>query len=587
MSVISNYIDYNGGFLKAIKKFIGVLFKIVRDQGAPGLYRQWQETKKRMRQIDFERSRISALSDYQRTRRIRILSPQHTAYIAYMLDMQFRMFDISSEIIIDQEHVPDKDVLYLVICPQVMSRLPLHRISFQMEQSTSQRWFTPKYLKILSESIAVMDYNTDNIKTLQTVGVSTGIQYFYPVHPAPNYLDYLASVGMNLKSQRSHDFDISFYGDINCERRAFILDALSKVFRVQVLFNVFGEDLYNALLRSKVVLNIHYYEPALLETTRICECISLGIPVVSEMGGIDELHDDFDGMVKYVESGDVGGIIVAVSDYLDHYSQLPRPRLPYQNVRNSSSSLFSTGRFLLGCGLIEPSGFLDVCVDFTFKQNTPICLSLPETPIRRAFAMKSSINQPVYFDGLRHLQGWKGCALSYWYLLNEARRQQLKQVEIYEDDCQFPPGISESLDIVRDYLGSTKDNWDIFSGLVTSIPDQAVIYKIESYRGIRFVHLNKTLGTVYNIFNNSIFDHLCSWDISNNNAATNTIDKYLSLKKDLRVVTCIPYIVGHAEDIDSTLWGFGNSAYGSLINSSAEKLEELVNAFELSIADSD
>ena len=52
----------------------------------------------------------------------------------------------------------------------------------------------------------------------------------------------------------------------------------------------------------------------------------------------------------------------------------------------------------------------------TIDAHVPICLSLPETPQRRAYAEQNCIQKPLFFDGLRHVQGWKGCALSYWYL---------------------------------------------------------------------------------------------------------------------------------------------------------------------------
>ncbi len=40
--------------------------------------------------------------------------------------------------------------------------------------------------------------------------------------------------------------------------------------------------MYNIICQARVVVNIHYYDGALLETPRICECISLGVPVLSE-----------------------------------------------------------------------------------------------------------------------------------------------------------------------------------------------------------------------------------------------------------------------------------------------------------------
>ena len=67
-----------------------------------------------------------------------------------------------------------------------------------------------------------------------------------------------------------------FYGDANCDRRRKFLQELQKEFSVRVESNLFGEAMQDAIRRSKIVINIHYYEDALLETTRVAEILSLG-----------------------------------------------------------------------------------------------------------------------------------------------------------------------------------------------------------------------------------------------------------------------------------------------------------------------
>lgn len=580
MSIIGNYIHYNRGPLKAIRKFLAVLMKLVTTQGLFGIHKQLMETRLRMQQMDYERSRANALLSYHATRVLRIIATHHTAYVAYMLDMQFSQFGITSKIYFDPKHKPDKDALYLVICPQMLTYVPRHMIVFQMEQSTSTRWFTTRYLKLLQQSIAIIDYSSHNLEYLQALGFKTGSLYLYPVCPIPNYREYLATRGINFIVPGTMDVEVSFYGDINCERRRTILKELSRNFRIQVISNLFGADLLAALLRSRVVLNIHYYESALLETTRISECVSMGIPVVSESGMPSERHEEFGGLVRYVPSGDISAMAKEIASLLNQNE--PRNETYCSGVELEQATTFSTARFLVGCGLIDASELLSRPSGITLSEGVPICLSLPETPLRRKYAELSCIEQPRYFDGLRHVQGWKGCALSYWYLTNEAKRQGMSQLEVYEDDCQFFPNSHDALRIARQYLLLRTDQWDIFSGLITSIPNDASILKVEIYQGIKFVHLNRTLSTVYNIFNHSIYDYLASWNVSNDDSASNTIDKYLASKPDLKVITCLPYIIGHAEEIDSTLWGFGNQAYSKMIATSNQELSELASTFEVS-----
>jgi len=69
-------------------------------------------------------------------------------------------------------------------------------------------------------------------------------------------------------------------------------------------------------LLAKVIVNIHYYENALLETTRICECLSLGIPIVSEMGS-DQVH--YEGKfesVTFTPLNDIDAMIHAIGKLL-------------------------------------------------------------------------------------------------------------------------------------------------------------------------------------------------------------------------------------------------------------------------------
>jgi hypothetical protein len=50
-----------------------------------------------------------------------------------------------------------------------------------------------------------------------------------------------------------------------------------------------------------------------------------------------------------------------------------------------------------------------------------------------------------------------------------------------------------------------------------------------------------------------------------NSNQTNTIDKYLERQGGLRVVVALPFLVGHGEEVHSTLWGIQNTRYQRLI----------------------
>jgi hypothetical protein len=73
---------------------------------------------------------------------------------------------------------------------------------------------------------------------------------------------------------------------------------------------------------------------------------------------------------------------------------------------------------------------------------------------------------------------------------------------------------------------------------------------------------------------------LSQWDPLDFDADTNTIDKYMERQEGLRVVVALPFIVGHREDVTSTLWGFENVRYTSMIAEAQSKIEALVDDWQ-------
>ena len=50
--------------------------------------------------------------------------------------------------------------------------------------------------------------------------------------------------------------------------------------------------------------------------------------------------------------------------------------------------------------------------------------------------------------------------------------------------------------------------------------------------------------------------------------------------KNLRVVTTCPFLVGHKEDLNSTIWGHQNTMYTDLIANSSKKLENMLKEYK-------
>lgn len=201
-----------------------------------------------------------------------------------------------------------KDLPYIIISPLPFVKLPpiSHYIAFQMEQTISDRWLTKAYLEDLNNAAAVFDYSEKNISYLKQ-RLNTEMQYV-PV----GYIDNTDDGECFQK-----EYDVVFYGDYKSERRIEFLDELKKHFNVTVLYELYGEDLYAALRRAKVAVNIHYYENALLETTRIYELLSLGMIIVSEKSSDFSEDERVRNVVDFVDVGDISAMCERVEYWLN------------------------------------------------------------------------------------------------------------------------------------------------------------------------------------------------------------------------------------------------------------------------------
>lgn len=513
-----------------------------------------------------------------RSNEVAIICTPHTFYVAMLLERELAGLGFAVSIA-TEEPARYADCLHIVICPQMLKKLPGRYVAFQMEQSVSPRWFTDQYLDILEHSVAILDYSLANVAFLQRKGLSYRQIYYLPLGPHPDFISALQARGLPLGRPPEKKYDVLFYGDCHIPRRREALAFLSSRFAVKVIGNTFGAELYREILAAKVVLNIHYYEDALLETTRIYECLSLGVPVVSEQSSDQDEHAGLDGIVTFVDCGDFEAMAQAVESLLaDPGGRAQALEAALPSLPNRFGFFFR--RFLLAHDLIDFDLFYRHDDTPFVIGGAPVCLSLPETTERRArFAQKNRHGFSV-FDGLRHQQGWIGCAMSYKYLILRAKAEGLPKVLLCEDDVELPADYEDSIVTVNEYLDVHSGEWNIFAGIISNIHPDTNIYAIAKYKGMEFVHINKIVSMVFNIYHHSIYDAIIAWDPSNRDVDSNTVDRFIEGKVGLRIVTTLPYFVGHEEACQSTLWGFENTQYIALIAESESRLRTKAGYFK-------
>jgi GR25 family glycosyltransferase involved in LPS biosynthesis len=497
-----------------------------------------------------------------------VMATPHTLFLAKMIASNLQRHGWQAEVVTEPPLDFDHDY-YIVLCSQMFERLPPgdRRVCYQLEQSVSSRWFTADYLSTLENSLAVLDYSLTNIEFLAEKGIS---------YPHVFYLPIGARSGSHTLDASEKLYDLLFYGDYKSSpRRRSFLEAIGEKYRLKIVDEVFGDEIHEMIRQSRFVLNLHYYEGALLEMPRIQECLSLGTPVISE--GTSDLIDysHLNGAVTFFDEGSIQDMQRAIADVLAE-------PVNEDAIANSVSSSqrhfeFMFDRFLIAKDLLPTSAVDQVKLPDIFDSRI-ISVSLPETVRRRRMFEAENMADCAIFDGMRKSPGWIGCGMSYKTLCAEALKQGREQLIIVEDDIDLDNQFDHKLAAVCRYLKKIDGKWDIFSGFIASLHEDVAVSNVERFEGLDFVTINKMTSMVLNIYSRNAMQLIANWSPVNPHVETNAIDRYLE-HANLKVVVAHPYIAGHRPEVHSTLWNFQNTQYVDMIDESEDRLGILKRAW--------
>ncbi|MFC7067071.1 methyltransferase type 11 [Brucella rhizosphaerae] len=501
-----------------------------------------------------------------------ILCTPHTHFIARTISKRLAFHGIESEITMGSVKSFDHD-FYVVLCAQMFKHLPPanRRVIFQLEQSVNSRWFTQEYIKTLTSSLGVLEYSLTNIDFLSRNGLK---------YPSIHYLPIGASRDEAVECKaKPKKYDFVFYGDYSSsERRRRFLGKLQEKYTVKICGNLFGSELYDIIKESKAVINIHYYEGALLEMPRICECISLGVPVLSEGTADQDEYPELKGAVKFFDEGSIDNMMTCALEMLNDLESMSKTIEKAVSV-SSDRFNFMMDRFLVAMGIVPANIILEQPI-YVARKSDFFALSLPETIERRRTIAQSLPDGCELFDGIRHSLGWIGCGSSFNALSRNAMSHEVDRLTVIEDDVELPENFNRIIHEINEYLDMRKSSWDIFSGLMADVHSTANIISVDQFGGRTYVTIDKMTSTVFNIYNKSALKILSQWNPLNNDSVTNTIDRYLERHEGLRVVVALPFIAGHKENATSTLWGFENERYTPMIAEAQRRIQSMVQEWQ-------
>lgn len=131
----------------------------------------------------------------------------------------------------------------------------------------------------LQKDFRIWDYNIRNIERLNKEGFLKTSLFEIGYHKKLE----------RIEKQKQKNIDVLMYGSMN-ERRKKIIDGLKeKKLNVKVLFGVYGAQRDEYISRSKIVLNIHFYNSQLFEIVRVHYLLNNKIPVVCEMNSSTQI----------------------------------------------------------------------------------------------------------------------------------------------------------------------------------------------------------------------------------------------------------------------------------------------------------
>ena len=266
----------------------------------------------------YENKFFFKISDYNNNKKYNIsfiiFTSKYGIYIAEDLKYMLSTLNIFSIIVyeINDELLNDLNNYFIILFPQLVKKFPNKYIIYQLEQVFQSNWIDKTYISNIKSSIITIDYSINNINNLNKFNDKyLSNKIFYNQLPI---VDKLVEYSKNIK------YDILFYGGVN-ERRNKIVSELKKKFNILYVDNIYGNDLYELIKESKIILNIHFYKEAILEIPRIHEILRYNKIIISELPISNDLNKNYynNNIIFIEEIKDDLTNINLLKDIIDYY----------------------------------------------------------------------------------------------------------------------------------------------------------------------------------------------------------------------------------------------------------------------------
>jgi len=447
--------------------------------------------------------------------------------------------------IIQEEYInsSDKELYLFIYFENNLSFYPKKYIKYQIEQTTSS-FFNDNYNKILLNADAIWDFSISNKDKYNFIPLKK-IYYM----PMPFYNDKKIE---NINYDNC-EYDILFYGAENERRKKICLKIKEKYSNFKIGFSLFEPEKTEIIKKTKIILNLHYYENPALETCRINEILKFNKVIISEKTKSEDWYNMklYENIVIFIEAIDTEELLLEeLFNKINYFLNKENYENYCKKLTDEKNKLEKKIEYHFLKNILYFKNKKNIELDL--KEDVNYCLHLLETDYRYNNFIKQNI--PINYDILPALKydiSWVGCAFSFVNSIWNAKRLNLKQLTIFEDDCRFDDFFKQRYDTIKDFLNRMKE-WDIFVGCIADIPQDTKINKIYKLNDMYFLEINKIHSMVFNIYNHSSYDYFLTWTDNNYNSQENQIDQYLK-RQNLRIIITYPFSVSCLNS-ESTIW---------------------------------
>jgi hypothetical protein len=169
--------------------------------------------------------------------------------------------------------------------------VPKNPIFYNLEQlGDDSPWMAMPEFIDLFRRYPNWDYSQANIEYLAALGL-----------PRPTYVPIGYVPELTRISPAAEDIDVLFYGMLSERRYGVLKDLHDRGLRVKWLSGVLGASRDAWIARSKIVLNVHYWEAKIFEIARVSYLLANKRVVVSERGADPTLERELESGVAFAD----------------------------------------------------------------------------------------------------------------------------------------------------------------------------------------------------------------------------------------------------------------------------------------------